>query len=125
MRTTTNWGHRVGRALLAAQFVHGGWHAARDPGSRPAALERAGLPGGENLVRANGVAMVVGGVALALGIRPRLAAAGLAAALVPTTFVGHPFWRETDAGARRMQTTQLLKNTSMLGGLVIEAAVDQ
>lgn len=115
-------GRRIGRALLAAQFVHGGYAAARDAGARPAALERAGMPGGTSLVRLNGAAMLAGGVALALGVLPRAAAAGLAASLVPTTLVGHPFWRETDAATRRNQTIQFAKNVSMLGGLVVEAS---
>ena len=114
--------HRLGRVLLASQFVYGGYGAAKDAGPRPKALERAGMPGGENLVRLNGAAMVLGGVALALGIKPRAAAIGLAASLIPTTVVGHGFWRETEPPARAGQTIQLMKNTSMLGGLVLELA---
>lgn len=113
---------RVGRVLLASQFVWGGYGAAVEPGARPALLDKAGVPGGATLVRLNGAAMVVGGVALALGVKPRPAAIGLAAALVPTTLVGHPFWRERDRHARHVQTIQFMKNASMLGGLVVEAA---
>lgn len=106
--------------LLASQFIYGGYHAAKDPGRRPEALDKAGLPGGADLVRFNGAAMVVGGVALGLGILPRLASAGLIASLAPTTFVGHPFWGERDPAARQAQTIQFLKNASMVGGLLIE-----
>ena len=88
------WGRRAGRLLLAGQFVYGGYLAARDPGARPAALDRAGMPGGADLVRLNGDAMVVGGLALGAGILPRAASLGLIASLLPTTVVGHPFWRE-------------------------------
>ena len=83
-------------------------------------MDKAGLPGGADLVRFNGAAMVAGGVALGLGVFPRLAAAGLIVSLVPTTVVGHSFWREDDPAARQAQTIQFLKNASMLGGLVIE-----
>ena len=121
MTTAQTWGHRAGRLLLASQFVYGGYHAARDPAGRPAALEKAGLPGGADLVRFNGAAMVVGGLALGFGVLPRAAAAGLIATLVPTTLVGHPFWREHDPAARNAQTLQFMRNASMLGGLVIEA----
>jgi uncharacterized membrane protein YphA (DoxX/SURF4 family) len=119
--TARTWGHRVGRILLAGQFIYGGYQAARDPAGRPVALEKAGLPGGADLVRLNGAAMVVGGLALGLGILPRAAAAGLIASLVPTTLVGHPFWREQDPAVRGAQTLQFLKNASMLGGLVVVA----
>ena len=115
------WGHRAGRLLLAGQFVYGGYLAARTPGARPAALERAGLPGGADLVRLNGAAMVVGGLALGAGILPRAASLGLIASLLPTSVVGHPFWREQEPAARSAQTLQFMKNLSMLGGLLIEA----
>ncbi|HEX2850946.1 MAG TPA: DoxX family protein [Acidimicrobiales bacterium] len=117
---STSWIRRVGRMLLASQFVYGGYKAAKDPGRRPHALEKAGVPGGADLVRFNGAAMAAGGIALGLGIFPRLAAAGLFASLVPTTLVGHPFWREEEPAARQAQTVQFLKNASMLGGLLLE-----
>lgn len=115
------WGHRAGRLLLAGQFVYGGYLAARDPGARLAALERAGVPGGADLVRLNGAAMVVGGLALGAGILPRAASIGLIASLVSTTVVGHPFWREQEPAARSAHTLQFVKDLSMLGGLLIEA----
>jgi uncharacterized membrane protein YphA (DoxX/SURF4 family) len=108
--------------LVASQFIYGGYQAAKNPGGRPDTLAKAGVPGGAGLVRFNGAAMLAGAVALATGVLPRYAAAGLAASLVPTTLVGHPFWRERDRAARQTQTTQFLKNASMLGGLVLELA---
>ena len=110
---------RVGRVLLGSLFVYGGYQAAKNPGARPVALEKVGLPGGENLVRVNGVAQALGGAALAIGVVPRAAAAGLIASLVPTTIVGHPFWRETEPVPRQAQTVQFLKNAAMLGGLLL------
>ncbi|MDQ2679007.1 MAG: DoxX family protein [Actinomycetota bacterium] len=121
----TAWGHRAGRLLLAGQFVYGGYLAARDPGARPAALERAGMPGGADLVRLNGGAMVVGGLALGAGVLPRAASIGLIASLLPTTVIGHPFWREQDPAARSAHTLQFVKNLSMLGGLLIAATSPQ
>ncbi|HEY9555423.1 MAG TPA: DoxX family protein, partial [Acidimicrobiales bacterium] len=75
-----------------------------------------------DLVRLNGAAMVLGGLALGAGILPRAASIGLIASLVPTTVVGHPFWREQDAAARNAHTLQFMKNLSMLGGLLIAAS---
>ena len=47
----------------------------------------------------------------------------LAASLVPTTYVGHPFWQEPDPSQARQQRTHFLKNLGLLGGLLL-AAVD-
>ena len=113
----------LARGLLASQFIYGGFQAAAEPGHRPQLLERAGVPpsAAEGLVRLNVGAMVVGGVAMTIGLLPRVAAGGLAAALMPTTLVGHAFWAEDDPAARRAQRIHFWKNVTMLGGLLVEA----
>ena len=118
------WGRRAGRLLLAGQFVYGGYLAARDPGARPAALDRAGMPGGADL------AAILLAAFQQYGLQPgpllfvtnAPLVWGLIASLLPTTVVGHPFWREQEPAARSAQTLQFVKNLSMLGGLVIEAS---
>ena len=109
----------VARALMAGIFIHGGWNAFKEPAKRAKQAEALGLPKPERMVQANGLAMAAGGAALALGIVPRAAAAGLIASLVPTTLAGHRFWEEEDPQARRMQLTQFLKNLGLMGGLVL------
>ncbi|QNE18003.1 DoxX family protein [Kribbella qitaiheensis] len=76
-----------------------------------------------NLVRLNGAAQMLGGVALASGKGRRLGAVLLAASLVPTTLAGHSFWNETDKDAKANQKIQFMKNLGMMGGLLL-AAVD-
>jgi putative oxidoreductase len=118
----------LARPLIASIFVYGGVDAFRNPeGKAPKADNLvAGLPQKlpgmsttADLVRIDGAAKVVGGVALALGILPRLAALGLAASLVPTTLAGHRFWEETDPAARKAQQLQFIKNASILGGVLL------
>ena len=123
---------RVARPMMAAMFIQGGLDALRNPESKeekartvaPGLGHALGLPEDTvTLVRINGGVMVGGGVMLAMGWFPRLAAAALAGSLVPTTLAGHRFWEQTDKQVRAQQTIQFLKNVSMLGGLII-AAVD-
>jgi uncharacterized membrane protein YphA (DoxX/SURF4 family) len=114
--------YAVGRSLLSVQFIYGGLGAAKEPGRRVSSVEGIGLPQPELLVRLNGGAMVVGGIALALGIKPRWAASVLAALLVPTTYAGHRFWALDPGPDRAQQTIQFCKNATMLGGLVVVAA---
>lgn len=113
----------AGRAALAAMFVAGGADAFLRPGDRAQQAARLGLPLEPELaVRLNGATMLAAGVALALGVRPRLAAATLAASLVPTTLAGHPFWREEDPDARRQQRIHCLKNLGLFGGTLLVLA---
>ena len=66
--------------------------------------------------------MVIGGILLATGIAPKLAATMLICSLVPTTIVGHAFWKEENAAGRKNQRTQFFKNLSLLGGLLLVLA---
>ncbi len=108
----------VSRAAVGGSFVTLGWDAFLDPAGRSLKAAALGVPHPELAVTLNGGGMVVVGVALALGIAPRLSAAALAGLLVPTTLAGHPFWNESDPAARTQQRTQFLKNLAMLGGLL-------
>jgi putative oxidoreductase len=119
--------------MLASMFVYGGLDALRHP--EPKAPKAAGVAstidetlGVEaepaDLVRVNGAVQVVAGTTLGLGVFPRLSALALAGSLVPTTLAGHRFWEEIDPAARAQQRIHFLKNTSMMGGLLL-AALDR
>lgn len=122
---------RVARPLLAAIFVVQGLEQLRHPSAltpkvAPLAerLAPLGLPNDpELLVRANGATMVGGGALLAAGRVPRLASLALVGAMVPTTYVGHQFWAETDPAVKRAQRINFLKNLGLIGGLLL-ASVD-
>jgi putative oxidoreductase len=130
----------LARPLLASMFVVGGVNALRNakalaakaepvtdqlrPAIENAVPQASVLPTDpESLVRLNGAAQVVAGLALATGRLPRISSAVLAATLVPTTAAGHRFWEEKDPAARANQQIHFFKNLSMLGGLLL-AAVD-
>lgn len=112
----------LARPLLAGSYVLGGVSALKTPGPRVEKARAAGLTDPEKLVRANAATMVVGGLALATGRMPRLSSLVLVGSMVPTTWVGHPFWQETDRAAKQAQQVQFLKNLSMIGGLLMTAA---
>ena len=111
----------LARPLLAGMYVIDGAAALRSPGGRVDAVRAAGLSEPDRLVRVNAATMLVGGLTLATGRLPRLSALALAATLVPTTYVGHPFWSEKDPAAKQGQQMHFLKNLSMLGGLLLAA----
>jgi uncharacterized membrane protein YphA (DoxX/SURF4 family) len=120
---------RIARPLLASIFIAEGWGAIRDPGrdteeveAQPSTLTEGGV-NASTVVRLNGAVQVGGGVLLALGKFPRLAALALMGTIVPTTYTGHRFWEEPDDERRAQQRMQLLKNLGLLGGLIF-AAVD-
>lgn len=127
----------IARPMLASMFVVGGLDSMRNatakaPVAQPvtdkiAPIAQKVVPqfpsDPATLVRLNGGAQLVAGLALATGHAPRLAATVLAASLVPTTLAGHRFWEQSDPQAKAMHRIQFLKNVSMFGGLLL-AGVD-
>src|SRR5258708_4071014 len=61
---------------------------------------------------------LVAGIALILGIFPRLAALALFAFLVPATLVSHSFWLSAGTPAFTGQLINFSKNLAILGGLL-------
>ncbi|HUR04574.1 MAG TPA: DoxX family protein [Nonomuraea sp.] len=114
---------RLARPMLASMFIAGGVDALRNPGPRVELVKGAGLSSPEQLVRVNAAADLVGGLMLATNRLPRLSALVLAGSLVPTTYVGHPFWTEKDKAVKKQQQVHFLKNLGLLGGLML-AVVD-
>ena len=119
----------VSDAMLAWVFVNTGQHTMRSP-TRAAAIAapvldrvHARIPAAnpETVVRLNAAVQLAAGSMLALGVGRRLAAAVLAASLVPTTLAGHAFWRQPDPSQRTVQRIQFEKNVAILGGLTLLA----
>jgi putative oxidoreductase len=64
----------------------------------------------------------VAGMALILGIFPRLAALALFAFLVPATLVSHSFWLSAGTPAFMGQLINCSRNLAILGGLLFVAS---
>ncbi|MEP7191833.1 MAG: DoxX family protein [Actinomycetota bacterium] len=123
---------RIARPMLAAVFVANGLDALLHPAGRAKMaaplVTKLSVPlnipdDPELMVRANGATMVAAGTMLGLGVLPRLAAMALAGTLVPTTYTEHAFWTIQDPAVRAQQKAHLLKNISLLGGVML-ASVD-
>lgn len=104
--------------LLSAIFISGGFKVFQEPGGRPQKVAAAGIPAPRQATILNGAIMTVAGTTLALGIAPKLSALALIGTLIPTTFVGHPYWTETAPQNRANQQIHFMKNIAMIGGLV-------
>ncbi len=129
---------RIARPLLAAPFVYGGISTLRKPqdrvpGARPVVEKIADaadkqLPVSvpkdvEQWVKIDAAVKVAAGSLFALNRFPRLTALVLSGSVVPTTLAGHRFWEHEDPTERFGQISNFLKNTGLLGGLLL-AAVD-
>jgi uncharacterized membrane protein YphA (DoxX/SURF4 family) len=129
------------RTMLASYFIASGVKALRDPDPlvpdaepltdkmvpfvkeyAPAQVASFIPDDAKTLVRVHGATQLVGGLALASGKGRRLGALLLAYSLIPGTIAKHPFWSRTDEAERAHDQHQFLKNTSLLGGVLVAAA---
>ena len=121
----------VARPLLASIFVVSGLEVLAHPQSRANAAKPVVDAVAEVIpfvpadpvtaVTVNALVQVGAGTMLAAGIVPRLAALALATSMVPTTLAGHRFWEQTEPAQRAQQRVHFLKNTAILGGLLVAA----
>ena len=67
----------------------------------------------------NAAIMMGAGLLLGLSILPKVAATLLIGSMIPTTLVGHAFWKEEPGPARENHLIQFLKNLGLIGGLLM------
>jgi uncharacterized membrane protein YphA (DoxX/SURF4 family) len=128
---------RIARPMLSAAFISRGIDALRSPkpaadAARPALQGLSKLPdpvgtnvpsNAETVARVNAAVQIGGGLLLASGRLPRVAAAALALTVVPGSLGAHMFWRESDPQRKADERRAFLTDVSLIGGLII-AAVD-
>ena len=121
----------IAQPMLAAVFIAGGMDVLKNPEPRAklakpvvdwvASTVSIAPRDPVAAVKLNAMVQLGAGGMLAAGILPRLAALALATSVVPTTVAGHRFWEIEDPVQRARQRTQFLKNTAILGGLLLAA----
>ena len=79
----------------------------------------AGIPQSERAVELNGALMVIAGLLLGLDIAPKGAVTVLLGSMIPTTIVGHAYWKEEAGPPRQNHLTHFLKNLGLIGGLLL------
>lgn len=104
----------VGRLMLAFIFVFEGWFKVTHYGGVVEYMQGHGVSG--RLLPLVILAELGGGLAVALGLLTRLAAAGLAAFCLLTALFFHSDFGDPD------QVIQAYKNIAMAGGFVLLAA---
>ncbi len=113
----------LGRILFSLVFLGSGMgHLMQTEGSAQYAAYKK-VPSPKLAVQASGVAMLLGGIAVILGIWMDLAGLLLAVLLLAMAFMMHRFWEETDGQTKQVEMAHFMKNVSMAGAGLIIAAI--
>jgi len=113
MKTWENSADLAGRVLLAAMFLLSGIGKISGYAGTQGYMESMGVPGA--LLPLVIALEIVGAIAVIVGLRTRLAAAGLAVFTLAAGFIFH-------GGADQMQQIMLFKNVAVAGGFLLLVA---
>jgi len=113
MKTWENFADLAGRVLLSAMFLLSGISKISGYAGTQGYMESMGVPGA--LLPLVIALEIVGAIAVIVGLRTRLAAAGLAVFTLAAGFIFH-------GGADQMQQIMLFKNVAIAGGFLLLVA---
>ena len=108
----------IGRILFVAVFISGAVGHLKSPDAMAAYAEAKGIKPGKLAVYASAVWMLVGSLLVLLGAWADLGALMLAVFVLPTAFLMHGFWKETDAATKANEMLHFHKDLS-LGGAAL------
>lgn len=112
----------IGRVVFVLLFFGSGVNHIRNAEAMGGYAAAKGVPQAKLATIASGVLILVGGLMVLLGVYLDLGALLLVIFLVPTAFLMHAFWKETDAMAKQTEQVNFMKNISLAGaGLMIMA----
>ena len=112
----------LGRVCLGLIFLISGLAKIGKFAGVAGYMSSKGLPASEVLLAATIAVEVLGGAALILGWKARLAATVIFLFLIPVTLLFHAFWA-ADAAGYQNQLNHFLKNVAIMGGMLYVALV--
>lgn len=112
----------AGRILLALMFVLAGFSKIAGFAGTVGYMQSKGIPAAEVLAGLTILLEIGGGLALMFGFMTRWAALALAAFTLLASLIFHNFWAVPEA-QRMVQNLMFMKNLSVIGGLLVLAAI--
>ncbi|CAB4815475.1 unannotated protein [freshwater metagenome] len=109
----------VGRVLFALLFISSGISHFTKASAMTGYAQFKKVPMAKFSVYLSGLMILVGGVYIVLGFYADLGALLITLFLIPTSFLMHAFWKETDPTAKQNETISFFKNLSLAGAAMI------
>ena len=109
----------IGRVLFALLFINSGIAHLTKLEAMTGYAKYKKVPAAKLGVIVSGLMILIGGLYVALGIYADLGALLIALFLIPTSFLMHAFWKETDATAKQNESIGFFKDLSLAGAALI------
>jgi putative oxidoreductase len=109
----------IGRVLFALLFISSGVSHLTKLEAMTGYAQYKKVPAAKFSVVLSGLMILIGGLYIAFGVYADLGALLVALFLIPTSFLMHAFWKETDATAKQNESIAFFKNLSLAGAALI------
>ncbi|MFD6355384.1 DoxX family membrane protein [Nocardia tengchongensis] len=109
----------IGRILFALLFLGSGFGHLAQRAAMAQYAQFKGIPMPTLAVPASGLLLLAGGLSVLLGVWADLGALLLILFLVPTAFLMHAFWKETDPEAKQAEMVHFNKDIALAGAALM------
>ncbi|GAB0102922.1 hypothetical protein JMUB6875_18930 [Nocardia sp. JMUB6875] len=109
----------IGRILFVLLFLSSGFGHLAQSKQMAQYAQFKGVPMPEVAVLASGVLLLAGALSVLLGVWADLGALLLFIFLLPTAFLMHAFWKETDAQAKQTEMISFNKDIALAGAALM------
>lgn len=115
----------LGRVIFGGYFLQAGIHhfTERKMLSQYAGSKNVPMP--ELAVQASGLALIVGGTSILLGVKPKVGAAAIIGFLAGVSPVMHDFWKLEDPEKKMHEMVNFTKNLALMGGAIALMGVEE
>jgi putative oxidoreductase len=113
----------VGRILFGGYFLISAFNHFSKAGLMAGYAQSKGVPAPKLAVIGSGVLLLLGAASIIFNAYPLVGLSSLVLFLVPVTLVMHAFWKVQDPMAKMGDQVNFMKNTALLGAVVLFLAV--
>ncbi|WP_330231854.1 DoxX family protein [Nocardia sp. NBC_00508] len=109
----------IGRVLFVALFLSSALGHFTQTEAMAGYAQSRGVPMPKYAVLASGVLLALGGLSVLLGVWADLGSLLLVVMLLPTVFLMHGFWKETDPQTKQQEMIQFNKDLALAGAALM------
>ena len=115
----------LGRIVYGGFFLYNGINHFKNLKKLAQYAESKGVPAPELAVGLSGALLVVGGVSILLGVKPKIGSGAVLAFLGAVSPAIHDFWNAVDPGQKQNDMIHFMKNMALSGGALALMGVEE
>ena len=115
----------IGRVLFGGFFLYNGINHFKQQEMLAQYAGSKNVPKPKLAVSVSGLAMIIGGTSVLLGVKPKLGTAAIIGFLAGVSPAMHDFWRVQDPKQRMNDMINFSKNMALLGGALALMGVEE